>query len=74
MDLQMPVLDGYAATSQLRLDGYKKPIIALTAHALTQERMHCLANGFDDHVTKPISRHILLQSIARHSGRESRIR
>ncbi|WII73292.1 response regulator [Bdellovibrio sp. 22V] len=60
MDLQMPVMDGLEATKTLRKDGYKKPIWAVTAYALREERDKCLAEGFDDHFAKPIDRKTLI--------------
>jgi signal transduction histidine kinase/CheY-like chemotaxis protein len=56
MDLQMPEMDGYTATGLLRADFRFRdlPIIAMTAHALVEERQRCLDAGMNDHVTKPI--------------------
>ncbi len=63
MDLQMPEMDGHAATQELRRFSYRKPIIALTAHAMAEERQRCLSEGFNSHLSKPINRKLLLSTL-----------
>jgi CheY-like chemotaxis protein len=68
MDVQMPEMDGRTATRALREGGYTAPIVALTAHALTQELDACLEAGADATATKPIRRDDLLALCARFIG------
>lgn len=66
MDIQMPNMDGHEATARLRQNKFKKPIIALTAHAFQEEKSRALEGGFDDYLTKPVSRKELIKKIVSH--------
>ncbi len=63
MDIMMPVMNGYEATRQIKLHNNALPIIAQTAHALSEDRVKATEAGCDDFVAKPISKENLFRKI-----------
>jgi CheY-like chemotaxis protein/HPt (histidine-containing phosphotransfer) domain-containing protein len=66
MDMQMPVMDGYAAASYLRAHRYPGRVIALTAHTMDGDRERCIEAGCNDYAAKPIDRQNLVSAIHAH--------
>ena len=68
MDIQMPIMDGYTATNQIKADPALRsiPIIAVTSYALASEEKKARAAGCDDYVTKPFSPRQLLAKIRQY--------
>ena len=68
MDCQMPEMDGYEASRQIRHNergGRRVPIIAMTADIVAGERDRCLAAGMDDHISKPVKLHVVAAVLER---------
>lgn len=71
MDCQMPVMDGFSATRELRLiekaagKGQHTPVIAITAYAMAEDRQRCMDAGMDDHLSKPIDVKVFKAKMAR---------
>ncbi|MFC1765743.1 response regulator, partial [Planctomycetota bacterium] len=72
MDLQMPNMDGYAATAQIRADeqqeGCHTPIIAMTAAAMKGDREKCLRSGMNGYIAKPVDPQELYRTLAQHGS------
>jgi CheY-like chemotaxis protein len=67
MDMEMPVLDGFSAAKELRLSGYRGPIIAMTGLTQAADRQRCLDAGCDRYLSKPVSRSdlsLLIESLS----------
>lgn len=67
MDIQMPVMDGYEAMRLLQQSNYQRPVIALTAHAMAEEKERTKKAGFAAHLTKPLNINELAETITRLS-------
>jgi CheY-like chemotaxis protein len=77
MDVQMPEMDGFAATAAIRAGeketGVHLPIVAMTAHAMKGDKERCLAAGMDAYISKPIQAKALLELIEKVAGVRSGI-
>ena len=66
MDVQLPEIDGIAATREIREKGFDQvPIVAMTAHAMKKDRGKCLDAGMNDYIAKPIERESLLEMVSK---------
>jgi CheY-like chemotaxis protein len=66
MDLQLPVMDGYTATREIKKINPDVPIIAQTAHVMSGEREKCMEAGCNDYLAKPIRLQILIDTLSKY--------
>jgi signal transduction histidine kinase/CheY-like chemotaxis protein len=71
MDMQMPVVNGYDATQQIKAMGIRTPVIAVTAHAMKGDEQKCFDAGCDDYIAKPIDRKKMEQIISEHLSKKA---
>ena len=71
MDIQMPEVDGYEATRRIRSREHNHglPIVAMTAHALVEERQKAIDSGMNDHISKPIDPDVMFETLRRYIRR-----
>lgn len=66
MDLQLPVMDGYTATREIKKINPDIPVIAQTAHVMSGEREKCMEVGCNDYLAKPIRLQILIETLSKY--------
>ena len=71
--MQLPIIDGYTATQQIKRLRPEVPIIAQTAYVYEQDRLNCLEAGCDAYLSKPINKEQLLSAISRNLSEKNKI-